>query len=105
MSNSRIVSLLTLVGLIIPSGNIWGPYLIKVPKGSKAAKFRGKLVLVELIISVVFYAMSLIKMVKAYGDSYDIGGISTALSILVILQISILVVAIVAFFVSPREEQ
>lgn len=43
---------LTLLGLLLPLGGIWGPYLVKI-KNEKERKFRSRLIAAEVVIWLV----------------------------------------------------
>lgn len=104
MKTSKKIPLLTLLGLILPFGNVWGPYLIRVPKGSTEAKLRSRLAIFEAILSVAAVSASILLCVKAVYSEYDANLISTALQISLIQNIVILVTAVVMIFLAPKSE-
>lgn len=96
MSLSQKISLATLVGLILPFGNIWGPLIIKIPKNSSEVKFRHRLIILETFISFIFFTLSIVLLVKSMLAGYSISLIRIATYILLIHNILILIIAAIA---------
>lgn len=96
MSLSQKISLATLAGLILPFGNIWGPLIIKIPKNSSEVKFRHRLIILETIISFIFFSSSIVLLVKSMLAGYSISLIRLATYILLIHNILILIIAVIA---------
>ncbi len=88
------VPMLTLLGLIFPLGNVWGPYLAKIPKGSAAAKIRSRLALFELALTAVFFLPAVLLNVKAINSGYDTGLMGTSASIMLFLGVAVVAVAV-----------
>jgi hypothetical protein len=52
----------TLLGMILPFGNIWGPFLVRCDKNLK--KYRKYVVCYEIVATIVFYIVGTILWVK-----------------------------------------
>lgn len=59
MTFKQKISLLSLLGILLPAGNLWGPYLARVPRKSDAATFRTRLLFVEIVLSIIFAGTAL----------------------------------------------
>ena len=103
MTLSQKISLLTLVGLILPFGNIWGPLIIKVPKGSSEAKFRFRLIIFESVFSFILFSIAIMLMTKAILSEYNTSLITSAAYVLFFEYILILIVAIAATLYKKNE--
>lgn len=105
MITSKKISLLTLIGIVIPSGNIWGPYLIrKFPKNSYISKFRFRLFIFELLLTVGFFLASVMLNVKAFNRDFDVQLIKESMIVLLIHNLVIIVTAITLAIVMQRLE-
>ena len=105
MIASKKISLLTLIGIIIPFGNIWGPYLVrKLPKNSYISKFRFRLVIFEILLTVASFLTSVMINVKAVNSGFDVQLIKDSMIILLIHNLVIIVTAITLAIVMKRLE-
>ena len=105
MNASKKISLLTLIGIIIPSGNIWGPYLVrKIPKNSYISKFRFRLSIFELLLTVGSFLASVIINIKAVNSGFDVQLIKGSMIVLLIHNLVIIVTAIILAIVMQRLE-
>ena len=105
MIASKKISLLTLIGIIIPFGNIWGPYLVrKFPKNSYISKFRFRLVIFEILLTVVSFLISVIISVKAFNSGFDVQLIKDSMIVLLIHNLVIIATAITLAIITQRLE-
>lgn len=105
MIASKKISLLTLIGIIIPSGNVWGPYLVrKLPKNSNISKFRFRLFIFELLLTVGSFLASVIINVKAFNSGFDVQLIKDSMIVLLIHNLVIIATAITLVIVMQRLE-
>ena len=100
---SKKISLLTLLGLILPFGNIWGPFIIKVPKGSKESDFRHLLIAFQTILTVISFAISIGLIAEAIYSEYNISQIKMAAYIFLIQDIVIIAVAVITALLAKSE--
>ena len=103
MNSTQKIALLTLLGLILPLGNVWGPFLLSGPMSSDTIRFKKKMVLIEIIVSLISWVIpvvSIVQKVKTVASDLSFGDyISQALtSTLWIQPISILGIALIAYF-------
>lgn len=103
MNSTQKIALLTLLGLILPLGNVWGPFLLSAPVSSDTKRFRKKMVLIEIIISLISWVIPvviIVQKVQAVASNLSFGDyISQALiSTLWIQPLSILGIALIAYF-------
>jgi len=97
MKQIRRISLFTLLGLILPLGNIWGPYIVNVPVNSVEAKFRKKLVLFEVVLTVIFFVIATVLMAKSMSADFNMSIFMKALKVFLIED----VIIVAAAFISP----
>lgn len=102
MDVNRKISLLTLIGLILPFGNVWGSCLVKVPHNSGSYKFRRKLMTFEFCLTLVFLIISIAFNVKAISSGFDVEDMRKAAGIMAIHSILVLAAAIVLAALSPK---
>lgn len=102
MDARRKISLLTLLGVVLPFGHIWGPFLMRVPKESRVRGFRFKLVLFEILLTVIFFAISIIMNIKAINSGCDSQTLSASAAVLMIHCLVIIATAVILAFVAPR---
>ncbi len=103
MTLSKKISLLTLLGVILPFGNIWGPFIIKVPKGSNESDFRHILIAFETILTFISFAISIGLIAEAMVSEYYISEIKMAAYVLFIQDIVIIVVAVITALCSKSK--
>lgn len=99
MKIERKMLLLTLLGLVIPFGNVIGPMLVK-SRSARSEAFRSQLLIIEGIILAVGYVPSLFFMVSSFGVSpegtmaVDSEAITTAVECLFLIPILIIATSI-----------
>lgn len=96
------ISLLTLVGLILPFGNIWGPYLIKKPQSSSSYVFRKRLVIIESFCTLSAFVLSVILNVKAFNMGFNLSLMRLSAFVLVIYCLMIIITAMIAVILAQR---
>ena len=105
MDASKKISLLTLIGIILPFGNIWGPYIARrIPKKSYASRFRFRLFIFELLLTVCSFLTSVIINVKAFNRGFDVQLIKESMIVLLIHNLVIIITAISLAIVMQRLE-
>lgn len=101
MNHCIKISLLTLIGLILPFGNIWGPYLIKIPQSSSYV-FRKRLVIFESFCTLSAYVLSVILNVKAFNMGFNLSLMRLSAFVLVIYCLMIIITAMIAVILAQR---
>lgn len=71
MNILKKIPFLTLLGLVFPLGNIWGPYLVRVNNGSYEAGMRRKLVIFESLLTLVTLVVAISIMVRSVNQEPD----------------------------------
>lgn len=102
MDARRKISLLTLLGVVLPFGHIWGPFLVRVPKESRVRGFRFKLALFEILLTVISFAVSIIMNIKAINSGCDSQMLSASAVVLMIHCLLIIATAVILAFAAPR---
>lgn len=103
MNASAKVSLLTLLGLVLPLGNIWGPFLIKVGHDRYAYRLRRRLLVIEVLLTVVCFVVSIATLVKGFSPTtVDTSYITQGIYPLLAMNILVIVVAIISLIVAIR---
>lgn len=102
MGSHKKIVLLTLLGLILPLGNIWGPFLIRIPKSSQSYKFRKKLITFETILTSGSFILAIIFNIKGIASGFNPNFIRTSAYILTAQYIAIIVTAIIATIMTPK---
>ncbi len=103
MNASAKVSLLTLLGLVLPLGNIWGPFLIKVGHDGYAYRLRRRLLLIEVILTVVCFVISIATLVRGFSPTgVDTSYVTQGIYPLLAMNILMIVVAIISLMVAKR---
>lgn len=96
------ISLLTLIGLILPFGNIWGPYLKKIPQSSSSYVFRKRLVIFESFCTLSAFVLSVILNVKAFNMGFNLSLMRLSAFVLVVYSLLIIITAIIAVILAQR---
>lgn len=96
MAVNKRISLLTLLGLILPLGNIWGPYLIKIPQKTQYYKFRRNLVFFEFFLTLVSFIFAIAFNLKGVTSGFNPNFIRISAYILTFQYIAIIVTAFIA---------
>ena len=105
MDALKKISLLTLIGIILPFGNIWGPYIARrIPKNSYTSRFRFRLVIFEILLTVSFFLTSIILNVKAVNSGFDVQLIKESMIVLLIHNLVIIITAITLAIVMQKLE-
>lgn len=94
MNKFSSLSLLTLLGLALPFGNIWGPLLMKVPFGSPERRFRTRLIRVETVMTFIAYIIAIAMLLVNKNGLTDPEQISTSLVVFLALDASIITFAL-----------
>lgn len=102
MNKNRQISLLTLVGLILPLGNIWGSYLIKIPQGSPSYFFRKKLTVIETVMTAITFVLAIVFSLKGINSGNKIDYAVISLYIVILQYIAIIGIAFVSAFMTPK---
>lgn len=97
MDVKKKISLMTLIGLILPLGNIWGPYLIKIPQKTQYYKFRRNLVFFELFLTLVSFILAIAFNLKGVSSGFNPNFMRISAYILTFQYIAIIVIA----FITP----
>ncbi len=99
MNILKKIPFLTLLGLVFPLGNTWGPYLVHVNKGSYEAAMRRKLVIFESLLTLVTLVVAISIMVRIVNQEPDmvpdVDVMMKALYVFLVQGIVILVVALI----------
>lgn len=105
MTPKKKMSLWTLLGLVLPLGNVWGPYLTKLPKTTDERTFRSKLVLFELCLSVIFLAASIYFYRSAMENNMNVETMKQSIYMSFVQGFIIIAVALGLFFYLPSDKQ
>ena len=90
------ISLITLIGLILPFGNIWGPFLVSVPKDSTGDRFRRRLVMLEILFTFIFFTIAIVLMVKSMNADFNVSLFVKAMKVFIIESVVIIALALAA---------
>ena len=101
MSTNKKISLLTLLGLILPLGNIWGPYIIRIHNDIQSYQFRKKLVIFEFFLSLVTFLLAIAFSLKGINSGFNPNFFTVSAYIVAIQDIIIIITAFIAPFVAP----
>lgn len=104
MAINKKISLLTLLGLILPFGNIWGPYLIKIPQNTQSYKFRRNLIFFELFLSLASFIFAIAFNLKGVNSGFNPNFIRISAYILAIQYIAIIATAFIAPIMAYKSE-
>ena len=96
MKQLKRISLFTLLGLILPLGNIWGPLLVNVSRGSKEAIFRDRLICLECMITIICFVISIAILVKSMNSDLNTHLFLKAMYALLIEDIAIILIAVLS---------
>ncbi|MDE6577775.1 MAG: hypothetical protein K2J82_00805 [Muribaculaceae bacterium] len=102
MSINKKVSLLTLLGLILPLGNIWGMFLVRIPKDSQSYRFRRKLLIIESVLTIVTFIVATIINLKGIASGFNPNYTSAASYIIIAQDIAIIAIAAIAAMKAPK---
>ena len=91
------ISLLSLLGLIIPFGNVWGPALVRIRDNYQLYSYRKRLIIFELLVTLITYAIAISLIVKSISANYNPGYITIAAYVLLIQIIIILITAVFVY--------
>lgn len=90
------ISLITLIGLVLPFGNIWGPFLVSVPKDSPGDRFRRRLVLLEILLTFIFFTIAIVLMAKSMNADFNVSLFVKAMKVFIIESVVIIAIALTA---------
>lgn len=105
MTTNRKISLLTLLGLILPFGNIWGPLLLRIPKNSPSHIFRRKLIIFELILTLGSFTAAIAFNLKGLNADFNPKYFTIGAFILLAQYIAIIATAIITYVKTPESIQ
>jgi len=97
------IACLTLLGLLIPLGNIWGPLLIRISKESQTYRFRRNVILFEICLTLASYIPAIVFALRGVSSGYNPTSFTISASILILQYIAIVISAI-AIAIKPHEE-
>lgn len=98
MKKKRLILLFTLIGIIIPLGNVIGPAFVKCNQADDL-NFKHKIIRIEAILSIVSYLLGIIVWLDIFRTNLATGTPIDyeKLYVMLILPISILLIAIGGF--------
>lgn len=105
MTLKKKMSLWTLAGLVLPFGNVWGPYLTRLPEDTDDRSFRSKLVLFELCFTLIFLAVGFYLYYSAMVNNMKLETLIEAAYMPLIQGVVIIAVALGLFFCLPSDEK
>lgn len=95
MEKKQLILLFTLIGIIIPFGNVFGPAFVKCNQADDI-RFRRNVVRIEAILSVVAYALGILVWLDIFKTNLVAGTPIDCSNfyVMLILPISVLLIAI-----------
>ena len=105
MSTNKKISLLTLLGLILPLGNIWGPYIIRIHNDIQSYQFRKNLVIFEFFLSLVAFILAVAFSLKGINSGFNPNFFTVSACIVAVQDIIIIITAFMAPFLAQGKFQ